>query len=173
MKPRNTSVDALNKDIMAATEQAYQTIAAEGLPLPEVHKLGVCYQASSLVVNSLLENGHSARHERRGGWSVVEHSYVAITTGTGTELLVDPTWQQFLPATKWSDQLPRVLVGERSDIIAKARKYGVDEASLTVWHNTGPPANIETHQKSDQDAARAADEAAKTGGWERFMASGR
>ena len=49
-------------------------------------------------------------------------------------LIADPTWQQFLPVDLRQPTVPRVLAGERQEVIESARSFGiVDPAVLRLW----------------------------------------
>ena len=166
-----TSSDDLQTEIMTAARRAYETLAREGMPAEAMHKLCVCYQASALITDSLVENGYTATHEIQNGSTVVEHSFVTVKTRNGEELLVDPTWQQFLPKDKITPELPRVLIGDRSEVIAKAREFGVDEKALKIWEYQPNAMTVEQQKLRDRGAEDSADMAFATGAWERFATS--
>ncbi len=121
-------------DIDAAANHAYQRIAQERqLDPDEVHRTGVCHQAASLMVASLLESGHDV--ERRTGsspWVIEGHCYVEIRNGGAEALIIDPTWQQFLKGNI-PDNTPRVLVGSSSKVVERAISLGVNPSIAKIW----------------------------------------
>ena len=167
MTAQSTSI-SINSDINTATEQAYASLVESGLPAGEVHRLAVCTEIGIKTVGHLLTQGYDAKLEIRQAEWVGQHSFIALFTRDGEEILADPTWQQFLPIIKRHEGLPKVLVGSRSDIIAQAKDYGVGEPALSLWHYDGPPMSQEEHQEADRAATIAAEEAAEKGEWERF-----
>jgi hypothetical protein len=162
--------DAFRVEALVAADNAYDTLSSKGLDRDNIHKLQVCYEASSLVVNQLLENGHIARHEISSGEKVRQHSYVVVDTLDEGEMLIDPTWQQFLPkGSQAQAEIPRVLVGNRRSVISKAREYGVAESILKVWEKQSNNMSVEQQRVNDQEAEAQAETAESSGAWEKFL----
>ena len=121
------------------------------------------------MVNELLANGHPVVQEIRAGLSVLEHSFVVLPTGKGEDrdIVIDPTWQRFLPRGKVTDKLPRVLVGTRSSVANQAMASGVDELTARIWQDGGKM-TTEQQRQADRQAEAAAEQADADGAWERF-----
>ena len=62
-----------------------------------------------------------------------QHSYLLRRTEEGEETVIDPTWQQFLAKDKLTDELPKVLIGSRQEVVEQARAAGVPDAVLDYW----------------------------------------
>lgn len=173
----STALDgATRSNILAASEAAYRLLVEKGgYSTEEVHRLSVCHQATALMVNSLLDNGHRVEHEIRSGWTVTEHSYVVLNTCTGDEdeIVIDPTWQQFLPKDKVTIDIPKVLIGTRDSVIEQARRFGVDELTTQLWQKQGIKMTVKQQKQVDLEAKRAADRAEADGAWERFATQSR
>jgi hypothetical protein len=90
--------------------------------------------------------------------------------GLNTEIVIDPTWQQFLPKDKVSERMPKVLVGTRDEIISQAQRFGVDEFTLKLWRKQEIKMTVSQQKHVDNEAKEAADHAEEDGAWERFMA---
>jgi hypothetical protein len=163
--------ESTSASILLASQIAYDSLVEnDGYNPEEVHRLAVCYQASALIASHLFENGYYAEHEIRSGWTVTEHSYVTIDVGLNTEIVIDPTWQQFLPKDKVSERMPKVLVGTRDEIISQAQRFGVDEFTLKLWRKQEIKMTVYQQKHVDNEAKEAADHAEEDGAWERFMA---
>lgn len=165
--------ETLRNNVLSASENAYKALAEKTYGADEIHRLGVCYEITALMVASLLDNGYLVEHEIRSGWTVPEHSYVALDTGQGGEIIADPTWQQFLPKSKATADMPKVLMGTRDDVMGQARHFGVDEPTTKLWQKQGIKMTVAQQKFADLKAKQAADIAEENGAWDRFMAQGR
>lgn len=152
---------------------AYHALAEASPKTSGIHRLPVCYRASSLIVSRLLEDNYMARHEITTTEGIGEHSYAVLNPDAPDELLVDATWQQFLPASQANENTPKVLVGSRRDIIKQARDYGVGESALNVWKRPTYNLSVDQRQHNDRLAEDAAGAADTSGAWESFMADPR
>jgi hypothetical protein len=155
--------------LLTASEDAYRSLVEQGHSPEEIHRLQVCYQATALMVDTLIDNGYKAEHEVRGGWTVLEHSYVVIDTGSGEELIADPTWQQFLPDGADSHDMPRVLMGPRKIVAGQARSFGVDAITAQLWDKQETRVTAKQQREADQIAQDEADRAEDSGAWNKFM----
>ena len=163
--------DIIHSDIQAAANDAYLTIAEQGGQNPEeIHRLSVCYRAAVLMVASLVEKGYDAKHEIHESPTVVEHSYVALGMNHEDEIIADPTWQQFLTKDNIDENMPKVLIGTRSDVSGQARHFGVDETTTQLWREESGRM-VEDQKRLDEEAKRKADAAVQDGAWERFIAA--
>lgn len=165
--------ETVRASLVSASEYAYKSLAERAYNTEEIHRLGVCYQATALMVDSLLDNGYRVEHEIRSGWTVPEHSYVVLDTGLEDEIVIDPTWQQFLPKNKITLDMPKVLIGTRDDVIGQARYFGVDELTTQLWQKQGIKMTVEQRKRADLEAKQEADLAEENGAWERFMTQSR
>lgn len=62
------------------------------------------------------------------------HKFVTLEM-SGESLLVDGTWQQFLPRWKRNLELPRIIVGTRDELVEFAAESGVHSRFHRVWQN--------------------------------------
>lgn len=124
---------ALLELIESSAAQAYATTAEEyNLPLDEVHRARLCHKVAALMVDSLVATGVNAIVETRGGWTVDSHSFGVILSSEGTEMVVDPTWMQFLPPES-TPTTPRVFIGSREEIVETLAQHGVDITTQALW----------------------------------------
>jgi hypothetical protein len=158
--------------ILDASEHAHRTLAEEGRPFADVHRITVCFRAAELMVDAMRNSGLHADHEVRNSVATGDHSYPTVTTSNGEVIVADPTWQQFLPKGNRTDHLPKVLIGTRDQVVAKARSAGVDEATLGLWKK-GRKTTLEELQRANLEADQEADKAEERGGWGKFMAQSR
>jgi hypothetical protein len=60
------------------------------------------------------------------------HGYCVLQENP--DLIADPTWQQFLLPEQRKPNVPKMLVGQRSDVMLQARSYGIsDPVVLSFW----------------------------------------
>jgi len=125
--------ESLYTDAISAADNAYVIIAEQIQLSPnKVNNIPSCFRVASYMVSSLIDNGHRAQQEFRGGWNIIAHSYVTVKTANRAEIVIDPTWQQFLPENKRMAEVPKVLFGSRAKVVSKARSFGVDEFALQL-----------------------------------------
>lgn len=124
-------------DILESAEQAYFEVAEEKQLDPEqIRRLDVCSKVAHRMLQSLLQKGYNAQQELVSAPRAVFHSFITITPKNAEntdEILADPMWQQFLPETVDTPNLPGVLIGTRAEVIAQARQYGVEEEHLKMY----------------------------------------
>jgi|GEM_PF-1603105 hypothetical protein len=175
-KIKHNSLPALDEatktDLLLASEGAYGSLTDRGYSAEEVHRLPVCHRLASFIVEYLLGKGYEeVDHELGCSGDVPEHSYVTLkNTDQGSEIIIDPTWQQFLPRGKVIANMPKVLMGTRNSVIEQARRFGVDEPTTHIWQKQGFKMTVEQQKRADLEAQQEADRAYKSGAWERFMA---
>ena len=164
----------MQDSIARAAQYAYSEIAGSHVAVEDVRFMQVCYDATNLMVKSLLEEGYNAQHEThtdQEGFG--NQNYTVIETPEGVEVVADPTWQLYVPKEKKTANFPHVIVGTRDQVIQFARANGVSENKLKLWEKNSLKADLVSQRNADEAAAVAADEAAANGGWEAFMGSGR
>ncbi len=129
------SAHSLTDTIHASVDVAAQKLAVErGVTAEEIHKQRVCRFMSTEIILSLLENGVHASPDSRRPYLMDEHRYPVINLGNASEeIVVDATWQQFLPEGTDTSNLPRALVGTRSEVVAQAAQAGVRPENLRLW----------------------------------------
>lgn len=127
----------LQTDTVSAAQHAYEIVAREkGVDINEVHRMGVCHRMSALMVERLVEVNSDARQETRVGWTVLDHSYVELSSSDGEDdIIADATWQQFTSVDIIKQtNAPKVLIGQREDFIAVLRENGVNERTIDeIW----------------------------------------
>jgi|JI10StandDraft_1071094.scaffolds.fasta_scaffold662233_1 hypothetical protein len=119
-----------------AAQHAYEAVALEkGVDVDEVHRMRVCHRISELMVGQLVEVIPDAHQVTRGGWTVDSHSYVGLSPDSGPDdIIADATWQQFIDAGNQHPDAPKVLIGQRADVIAALREHGVDDRTISdIW----------------------------------------
>lgn len=121
-----------------ASQQAYEIIGDElGIKVDEVHREGVCHGVSKFIVDRLIEIFPSARCETRGSSAVDSHCYVELSHDGGEgNIVADATWQQFISPEAQNLGAPKVLVGQRKDVIATLRAYGVSDSTISEFWET-------------------------------------
>lgn len=136
---------------------------------PDAHKLPICFKAAELIVGSLADKGFQADHVISVSPSHGQHSY-AVLRSNGEATVIDPTWQQFLPASlRSSSDAPKTLIGSPSAVKADASNYGVPESALNLWNNDAH-LSIDDIRESDRRAEAASDAADENGRWAAFAA---
>lgn len=121
-----------NKHIYQAAQRAYDAASREIDANPdEIHRMRICHIIAELMVKNLVELEPKARVETKGGWTVDLHSYINVKPDS--DLIADPTWQQFINKDVLSSDAPKVLVGSRGEIVNALRSHGVDEVTLDLW----------------------------------------
>jgi len=116
-----------------AAEQAYKIIAnREGAPLDEVHSQGNCHKVTSDMRRRLSDIGYDVEREIRHDRALGDHSYLTLDISED-EIIIDPTWQQFLPSARVSSELPKILIGTRDEVKSQARNFGVRNEVLRLW----------------------------------------
>ena len=136
---------------------------------PNAHKLPLCFKAAELLVSAFADKGFQAEHVISVSGSHGQHSY-AVLRGNGETTIIDPTWQQFLPASLRSNSnAPKTLIGSSSAVKATASNYGVPESALSLWNSSGS-LSAEDAQNGDRHAEEASDNADEAGKWAAFAA---
>lgn len=132
----------LSRTIDDSIDIAAQRVAAErDIATDEVYRRRVCRFMSAEILSYLMDNGIEVKPESRAPYLIDEHRYVVINPGNpDRELIVDATWQQFLPEGTDTSRLPRALIGTRDEVIAQAESAGVAQTDLRIWL----PANSDT-----------------------------
>ena len=136
-------------DIENAAQVAYQVVSeTDHYQLDEVHYRGVCCKVPYLMVQELISAGRRASvdaatvctsaigvltHSPLDSRYSRDHHYVSIDHES-TEVIADGTWQQYLGSKQRTRNLPRVLIGSRLIVAAKAYDAGIrDKAALALW----------------------------------------
>lgn len=133
--PLYAKVDTASKD-------AYRRIAeARYIPHEEVHRHDICQGVSALILGHELIKDNSAFHlegrllpifgNETGFYA--EHHYLVYEDRYGVEEIVDASWQQFLPANNTNDNLPKVLIGNRSDFVDYVLDAGMPQEAVDFW----------------------------------------
>jgi hypothetical protein len=164
-----TGAPATRADLLDASEVAYDTLATKlGYDRDEIHRISVCFDASAIMVGSLVET--NSQHETYASPELGEHSFVASPQRSGEDLIGDSTWQQFLqPGAPRHASMPKTLVGTRSEVAARAIGYGVKPEAAGFWLGTHPKVDHETLRQVSRETAAAAQRADDEGKWEAFM----
>ena len=128
-------------------QEAYVRISvAREIPLDEVHHHDICGGVSSIMMGGLVEHEIKLDIEGRlielleGDWGFgSEHSYLVKNRNkvpgrhNPDEVLVDASWQQFLPEDKRGLVYPRILIGTRPEFVAAAQEAGISDEALDFW----------------------------------------
>lgn len=122
----------LTSVIQSAVTDGYAELASErGEPVGDMPSAPICRPMTTILVLSLFEAGQSPRVDSRGG-RLDEHRYVLLGDKED-EVVIDSTWQQFLPKDALSEDLPKVLIGSREAVIDFAVHAGVSAEDSLVW----------------------------------------
>lgn len=163
-----TAAPASRDDLIGASEIAYDTLADRlGYDRDEIHRMSVCFNASAIMVGSLVET--NATHETYVSPELGEHSFVASAQVNGQDLIGDSTWQQFLKPGVDHTAMPKTLVGTRSEVASRAIAYGAKPEAAGFWLGTHMKVDHETLRQANADAAAARQRAEDEGKWEAFM----
>lgn len=132
-------------DLVAVMEKVYSEalgdaayIFGEGAyDLKTIHRAPLCHLVSSGVACGFMDNGYTACNVTvvRPFEGIRQHSCARVVLA-GREVIIDPTWQQFLEGDIGAS-LPKFLYGSPTDIRAQAVEWGVapDKAAL-LWPDT-------------------------------------
>jgi hypothetical protein len=133
-QPHPLLPEPLSTELATAIHKAYNDIAGWfNYSRDEVHRRGICHEAAASILRSLSAKDHNVSRDRRECPGVLTgHSYVVLTAEAGTELVIDPAWQQFLGADKAQGQ-PPVLIGTREEVITRVEELGVPKSIATLW----------------------------------------
>jgi hypothetical protein len=125
-------------DIIWATEETYKEIelSVENPELRDAaHIRPVCHKASEIMIAALGIRGYKAHlFESESGDG---HAYGVLRSERGV-IVADPTWCQFfyydmgMPLNE-VQEMPKVLVGTRSEVVAFAKEAGLDDETLNHW----------------------------------------
>lgn len=128
----------LNQTIERSLDRAYKLIALEeGYRAEELHYKPQCLMMTVAFTLEMGDEGIAhVRHDSRHGHNVNEHRY-AVLDINDEEIVIDPTWQQFLSPHLRSPELPRTLIGTREEVIAIALAAGVDHLEAQLWAPRG------------------------------------
>lgn len=164
-----TVAPATRDDLVGASEIAYDVLADRlGYDREEIHRISVCFDASAIMVDSLVET--NARHETYVSPELGEHSLVATMQPNGQDLIGDSTWQQFLrPGLQPDATMPKTLVGTRPEVASRAIAYGAKPEAAGFWLGTHARVDHEALRRANRDAAAADERAEAEGKWETFM----
>ncbi len=125
----NTFVD----DVTKAAAEAYHEVSSDQPEWPEglePHRARLCQWISHIMLNKLVREGYKPLQILRAGQKVNEHSYLSFRNGD-LEVIADATWQQFAPRKR--DDLPKILLGTREEVVSQALDAGVNEKYLDLW----------------------------------------
>jgi hypothetical protein len=128
----------IHPQIVGASRYAYETVAErEGYPLDTLHERRACFWVSIPLCAELVEQGGhdfsivSRRLNSR--WRRAEHVYLRSAETARGPIIVDGTWQQFVPRKNRGTYLPRVAVGTPEEIVSMAQNAGVSDRNLEYW----------------------------------------
>ena len=131
---QKTEFEVAHAAIVVAAEKAYGVVAGrEGRSSDGIHHEGTCHKVTKEMLRPLRDAGYEVSRKSYDYADLADHSYLVLNI-SGEEIVIDPTWQQFLPESKISSKLPKVLVGTREQVIAQADHYGVGKAKR-FWVN--------------------------------------
>ena len=150
----------LYETIEELVNKSAQKVAVErGINSEEIHRRRVCRFMSAELVSQLLDNGIQAQTESRAHDAIDEHRYVVIKPGDQgdeREVLIDATWQQFLPEGTDTSNLPKALVGTREEVVYQAAAAGIAEGDLKIW-KSADTTTLTRHLLPHEIVARAVD----------------
>jgi hypothetical protein len=156
-----SAYERLLKDHRAISRLTFSRILGmqKGVGPEEIHRLGLCEQATRWMVSNLVIPGHEVNTDTASVGSRSRdiaqnpmlasipsnrmphipipdrptHTYPVIGD-METGLVADLVWQQFLPdKLKNDNDFPKTLIGTRSAIRERAHDYGVSDVALGFW----------------------------------------
>jgi len=136
----NQFFDAVNTVEMGFYEKLAITT---GEQLHRIHYRRICTEASNGLVTAItglisaeVDEAHLTEYTGEGDQWERPHRY--IMSVEDSDIIADPTWQQFLAPKQRNPELPRIITGRRAAVIDRIRACGVSrEAVLQLWE----PAN--------------------------------
>ncbi len=142
-----TFLSEQNKEFLASeASKAYEIIALQpGMITRNMHSRPYCNQftqAAIPIVREACSNIDSRVMKREWRLSGVRdfietrglffHNFISVEFQKD-ELVIDGTWQQFVPKRQRHDELPLVLVGTRDEVVEYAGTSGVPQRFHRVW----------------------------------------
>lgn len=126
-------------DILDASEETYGALVERfHAHEAKVHQLGLCIYASRLMQDNLEVKGY--RPEQVQSPACLFHIYLKMHSSiSAQDVLIDPTWQQFMQEKLITAEMPKVLIGTSEEVIAVGRRYGLDDLQLGVYATSPPP----------------------------------
>lgn len=122
-------------DIIAAAAYSYRLVAErEGLDPEKVHLMRLCAWVTKPLRLSLMERGYELfplGRELEHTWP--PHVYLRSDETSRGMILVDGTWQQFIPRRKRDPALPKAIVGTPDEVVDFAKDAGVRSKHLDYW----------------------------------------
>lgn len=120
-------------DVIAAAAESYKSIAdRENLDPKKIHRMDLCAWITRPLRLSLERQGYIFRPFGRQLEHSGPHVYLRGETSRGL-VLVDGTWQQFLPRWKRHPDLPKTIVGTPDEVVTFAKDAGVRTKNLDYW----------------------------------------
>jgi len=132
--PEDTAaLSASHPDIIRAADKSYQEVAnIYKMSIKKIHRQRVCAFITRALISNLEADGYDPFQLGRDVGVRGTHMYLGLESARGL-ILVDGTWQQFVPRLKRNPTLPRVLVGTRNEAVNFAEDAGVKTRHLDYW----------------------------------------
>ena len=120
-------------DILSMSLGAYAVLGNITGKDPEtIHRRRWCVGVTLAFYEGLEEMGYTPRTVIRTRGLLQPHHYLDLESERGL-ILVDGTWQQYVPRNKRNPSLPKVAVGTADEVVALAVNAGVADRNLVYW----------------------------------------
>lgn len=128
------SHEELAEHVEQAALAAYSEVAEYFRGDPnEIHAMPYCRAVTNSIMGYLQERSIDANPVVRRGERIDEHRYLKFG-----EMIIDATWQQFIPPNRRSDDLPKVYIGSREGLQDLVDLNGAATWVARLWDVDGP-----------------------------------
>lgn len=130
ISPLEQDRDFLDK-VFKATDISYKEISGSlDMKPDEVYFSRRCERINDVLKRELDKVGVNSSIARYVGWDIANHEFI-ISNYSDKEIVIDPTWQQFL--NEPNPSLPKVLIAPREEIERKLTEVGVPIDKHHIW----------------------------------------
>jgi hypothetical protein len=144
-------------DILTMAKYGYAVIGQCVRKDPEtIYQKRWCRGVKLAFYDGLVKLGYDPRSVIRARGLLQTHHYIDLESERGL-ILVDGTWQQFVPRKKRTGSLPKVAVGTAEEVVDLATNSGVADANLVYW-SEGPSSDVQYEQRVRLDQPPSFDE---------------
>lgn len=122
--------DFLDK-VSKAADVSYKEVAKNLDMDPDlVYHSRRCEQVSDVLKDELDKEGIDSNIAKYVGWDITSHEMI-FPNLNGKEIVIDPTWQQFLEKPDRSK--PKVLISTKEKIEERLTELGVPSDKHHIW----------------------------------------
>jgi hypothetical protein len=124
---------AYHPDILRVAKYGYAVLGqATRKDSRAIYRRRYCCGVKLTFYDGFTRLGYDPRSVIRTRGLLQPHHYLDLESDRGL-ILVDGTWQQFVPRSKRTPSLPKVAVGTADEIVNLAANAGVKDRNLVYW----------------------------------------